>query len=523
MFVHKSFKFQNEAEKMKALGCEEFEFITRREDVFLIIIHYLGCVTLSQFNELTKDTPMSNRAILIRLEKNKLITADHINNEIYYRCTKKGIEHSKTFGMSREQIKIKKREHLVHINDFYLHLFRSSCNFVTMKNEVTFAYGDSDNLCKENELDEIDAQYVHRFIADAQVKLFHNNRNYNIILEQDNGSERIDVLKNKIIKYLNFILHQEFESTEMRIYIFRVDIEITNFQSKKFQKLYKHEAADCINAIKKLTDLYKRVKQSVEVTEFFEEAKKLYVQVDYSKQKFLNNISEKKTCVENTNSAGKILFYNYFKSKINATRLNDIKNLLLDDVTIDKFYKTNDSSILFNIIGHSGYSSMDSIIEAKRILLRTNFICAHNTTDYLLLHYLFNDEYLTYCIESYLSKSANSNISIDYISKKQKVIKLGNETLCFDITTTINVNNEELDIILLYPNIFISDDCKVWHIATLDNDLIDSCLINKTVFIVFHDKNIHNKAIKNLGYKTCAKAKFYISEVDDNSAWSCLS
>lgn len=106
MFVHKSFKFQNEVEKMKALGCEEFEFVTRREDIFLFIINYLGCVTLTQFTELTKETPMNNRAILIRLEKDKLITADHINKEVYYRCTKKGVDYLRTYSMPRKSINV---------------------------------------------------------------------------------------------------------------------------------------------------------------------------------------------------------------------------------------------------------------------------------------------------------------------------------------------------------------------------------------------------------------------------------
>jgi hypothetical protein len=517
MFVHKSFKIQNEVEKMKALGCEEFEFVTRREDIFLFIINYLGCVTLTQFTELIKETPMSNRAILIRLEKDKLITADHINKEVYYRCTKKGVDHLRTYSMPRKSIKIKKRKHLEKINDFFLHLFRSPCNQITIDHEVAYEYGDFNNLCKTTVNDEVDYLHVHKFIADAQIKLSHKGDKYNIVLEQDNGTERIEVLKDKISKYLNFILHQELKSTEIKIYIFRVDIEITNFQLKKFQKIFNKEVEDNINIVKQLANLYKRVKQSDDITTFFEEAKELRVQEDCSKQNFLNNISNKKVWIEGMNSLYKILIYNKFKSKINTNRLKDINNLLFDEVAIDKFYDTGDNSIFFNITGHLDYSSMDSRIEARKIMLRANFICADNKTDYLLLSYLFSDyDYLKKCIESYLCDNGLSNIKIDRINKKQRVIKLGDETVSFDFATTMNINNEDVEFILLYPNIFISDVSKVWHIATLDYDEIDSCLNNQTVFFVYHDKNVHDIAINNLGYKTCSKAKFYINKVNDN-------
>jgi hypothetical protein len=524
MFVHKSYKIHNEVEKMKALGCEEFEFVTRREDVFLVIINYLGCVTLSQFVELTKETTMSNRAILIRLEKDKLITADHINKEVYYKCTKKGIEHLRIFGKPRNRIKIKKRKHLKNINDLFLHLFTSPCKFVTMKNEVTFEYGDFKNLCNATVHDEIDAQYVHRFIADAQIKLFHNNKNYNVVLEQDNGTERIDVLKDKLSNYLNFILHQELKSIGIKIYIFRVDIEATNIQLKKLQKIYNQKLEDNINAVKELTNLYKSVKQSHDLTAFFEEAKKLWVQEDYSKQNFLHNISKKKASIEEINGIGKTYLYNEFKSKINANRLKDIKDLLTGEIIVDKFYYTSENSIFSDITGHSDYSSIDSTIDIRDIMLRTNFICADNTTDYLLLSYFFNGyNYLEECIKYYLSDNGHSNIKVDKINKNQKVIKLGDETVCFDFAAKMNINNEVVDFILLFPNILISDISKVGHIA-MNNYKLDSCLNNKTVFFVFQDKNVYDEAVTHLGYRAYSKAKFYIETVDDNLEWgrSCM-
>ena len=298
MFIHKSYKIHNEVEKMKELGCEEFEFVTRREDIFLLMINYLGCVTLSQFVELTKETPMSNRAILTRLEKDKLITADHINKEVYYRCTKKGVDHLRTYSIPRKSIKIKKRKHLEKINDFFLHMFRSPCDYITIEHEVACEYGDFNNLCKTTVNDEVDYLYVHKFIADAQIKLSHKGDKYNIVLEQDNGTERIDIIKDKVSNYFNFILHQNLISEEINIYVFKADIELTSFQIKKFQRLFNKEAEFNKNMIKQLTNLYKDVKLSNDVTTFFEVAKELCVKEDFSKQVFLNNISSKKASFE---------------------------------------------------------------------------------------------------------------------------------------------------------------------------------------------------------------------------------
>ncbi|GEM_PF-6512325 len=515
MFEHKSYRFQTEA-KMKALGCKEFEFVTRREDIFLCIINYLGCVTLTQFNELTQKTPMSNRAILIRLEKERLITADHINKEIYYRCTKKGNEHLRTFGMPRKQIKIKKRKHLEKINDFFLHLFRGSCKFATIKNEVTFLYGDSNNLYKDNELDEIDAQYVHRFIADAQIKLVHNNRNYNIVLEQDNGTERTDVLKDKISNYINFILHQELKQTEIEIYIFRVDVDTTSFQYKKFQKLFKQEAVINNNEIKKLANIYKCVKQSVDVTDFFEEAKGLCVQGDYSKRKFLDNISSKKARIEEANSVDEILLYSKFKSKINAKRLKDIKKLLTGDMIVDKFYNTKNNSVFYDITRHNSYSSVDSRIDIEKIMLRTNFTCGDNRLAYLLNYYLFSEtDYFKYSIESYFD-NIGYKVDLNEIHKETKIIKFGHESIKFDFTTSLNIAYSTLDIIILFPNILISDLFKLKYISSLEDSLIDSSLIS-TVFLIIMDEDIDDEIIFNLENKEC-RAVFSINIADDG-AW----
>lgn len=521
MFVHKSFKIHNEVEKMKALGCEEFEFVTRREDIFLIVNNYLGCVTLTQFTELTKETPMSNRAILIRLEKDKLITADHINKEVYYRCTKKGVDHLGTYSMPRKSIKIKKRKHLEKVNDFFLHLFRSQCNQITIDHEVAYEYGDFNNLCKTTVKDEVDYLYVHKFIADAQIRISHKNNRYNIVLEQDNGTERIDIIKDKVLNYFNFILHQNLKTAEINIYAFRVDIELTSFQIKKFQKLLNDEAEDNLNMIKQLTNLYKDVKQSNDVTTFFEVAKELCVQEDCSKQVFLNNISSKKAWIEKITGIGKTLVHNRYKAKINSNRLKDIKNLLYGEVAVEKFYDAGDNSIFYDITGHLDYSSMDSRIDIQNIMLRANFVCGDNRTEHYLFKYLFSDyDYLKGCIESYITDNGYSNIKIDSVNKKQKVIKLGCETVCFDFATKLNINNEDVDFILLYPNIFISDLVKVRYINSLNNDLIDSCLNNQTVFFVYQDKSAYDIALNNLGYKKCKKAEFFVNTVNDNNSWS---
>lgn len=520
MFVHKSFKFQNEVEKMKALGCEEFEFVTRREDIFLLIINYLGCVTLTQFTELTKETPMSNRAILTRLENDKLITADHINKEVYYRCTKKGVDHLRTYSIPRKSIKIKKRKHLEKINDFFLHMFRGPCDYITIEHEVACEYGDFNNLCKTTVNDEVDYLYVHKFIADAQIKLSHKGDKYNIVLEQDNGTERIDIIKDKVSNYFNFILHQNLISEEINIYVFKADIELTSFQIKKFQRLFNKEAEFNKNMIKQLTNLYKDVKLSNDVTTFFEVAKELCVKEDFSKQVFLNNISSKKASFEKGTSMGKTVLHNRYKAKINIDRLTDIKNLLVGEVAVEKFYDTSDNSIFFDITGHSDYSIVDSRIEIQNIMLRANFVCGDNRTEYYLLNYLFDKyDYLKECIKSFLTDNGYSNIKTNSINKIQKVIKLGNDTVCFDFATKLIINNEDIDFILLYPNIFISDLAKVRYITSLKNDFIDSCLNNKTVFFVYHDDNAYDITLTNLEYKECKKAKFYIKATNDNSSW----
>lgn len=421
---------------------------------------------------------------------------------------------------SLKHIKIKKRKHLEKINDFFLHLFRSSCNQITIDHEVAYKYGDFKNLCMTVN-DKVDNLYVHKFIADAQIRLSHTGNKFNIVLEQDNGTERIDILKAKISNYFNFILHQNLITSDINIFVFRVDMELTNFQLKKCQRMLDKEDSVTKDNLKQLTNLYKEVKQSDDVTIFFEVAKKLKVKEDFSKKVFLNNISREKVWIERGASIAKNLFYNGYKAKINSHRLEDIKNLLVGEVAVEKFYDTGDNSVFFDITGHSVYSSTDSRIDIQKIMLRTNFVYGDNRIEYYLFYYLFNEyDFLKGCIESYLSDNGYSNIKIDTINKKQKVIKLGDETVCFDFATTININDKYIDFIILYPNIFISDLAKIKYIASLNNDLIDSCLNNYTVFFVYQDKNAYDIAMIHLEYKECKKAKFYINMIDDKNIWT---
>ncbi len=522
MFMYKGIGLVNESEKMKTIGIPEYEYITRQEDIYLFLAHYLGCITIEQLVELTIKLKPTIRVAMSRLEKEKLIACDYIDKQVYYRCTKKGILHIQTYGKLRKPVKIKKRKHLEKINDFYLHLLRRNYSYVSIDHEVKCQYGDYKNLSGVSKDEEIDSLYIHDFIADAQIKLGCEDYKCKIILEQDNGTERINILREKISKYFNFILHQEVKQSEIEIYVFRTDIVTSSFQLKKFNTKLNLILEDNYNQVKRTANLYRNVKNSSDPEVYFDEAKDLLATPDISKQAFLNNISSTKAQQELVIRLIKTFQYSNFKSSLNASRLKSIKSLFEGEVAIDKFYDTSKNSVFYDITGDTQYSNVNSKIDIDSIMLKVNFACGDNEIEHYLNYYNLTimDHFKEY-VRLYL-KDIGLEMDINKVIRTQKRIKFGYETIKFDFATNVRNGNEDIDFILLLPNTFISDLIKIRYIAYLDSHLIN--LDKHTVFFIIEDEDTLEPASILLESRKLSNVKVYIKRINDISitSWSIL-
>lgn len=467
---------KNIENKLKAIGLD-FEYVTSKEDIIIYMLYYLGCITIEQLCVLFGNLETSIKTSIAKILKNGdmiEIKKDEVNNN-FYLPTRKTLAVLNEFCDVTENRNYKNIKHLIKINDFFITLFKSFCDKVTVEYE---------RILENEVLENCNVR------ADAIINVRKDDREYEFILEQDNNTENITRLYKKIENYYNIILHEKMSLDKVRYYFFRFDVLFNkNYVSKYESMLNKSkEYKEMLDQIDKVQDFYYDVGNNDGPEEYFESRADIY-EVEYSNKHniLMKNISTAKS--ELLKEVDKIK--RSIRTELSSIRVRDriekFRAAMLKEFKVKSFDVDSDNTIFNDITRQNRFGTIYSVMEAEDILLRTNILCGDIKTDYLLKDMLFG----IYREEHYLKTMIRESFSIydvnfNDLHVKQVFKTIGYQTLCFSHYCTVHLNKEDYDVdcVLLMPTISISDYCKIEYLINLDLKQIHNSFANATYFYI---------------------------------------
>jgi len=465
--------------KLKEIGLN-IECVNRIEDIILFLIYYLGVMTIEQLCVLFDVLETSIKTSIARIIKNSdviEIKKDDVNN-IYYLPTRKTLSELKKFCDVKENRNYRNIKHLSKVNDFFINIFKSYCDKVNIEYEK--------NMGNE--------EFVVR--VDAIINVEKDGNEYEFIVEQDNNTEKVTRIFEKIENYFNIILHEKLCSEKIRYYVFRFDVlfdikylsKYNEFLVNSFGYMFLRDNIDT------LKESYTDVKNGEFSEEYYKKRlRELNVNFSNESDVFLRNISFVKTKWLKRFDKFKRAKRLEISRNILKERISKVKESMLKEFNVYKFDNDSIDTLYYDITGNKEFGSVNSKLEGKDILLRTNIICGDSRLDYTIMHALFEQEHF---LENLLKHVLGSDvINFDEIKIKQVFMVVGNQTLCFSnfITSNINKTNRAVDFALFIPAISMSDYLRIEYLLKLDLIELHNSLINEThFFILTSDKQTYN-------------------------------
>lgn len=502
---------KNIENKLKAIGLD-FEYVTSKEDIIIYMLYYLGCITIEQLCVLFGNLETSIKTSIARILKNEdiiEIKKDEVNNN-FYLPTRKTLAALNEFCDVTENRNYKNIKHLIKINDFFITLFKSFCDKVTVEYE---------RILENEVLENCNVR------ADAIINVRKDDREYEFILEQDNNTENITRLYKKIENYYNIILHEKMHSDKVRYYFFRFDVLFNkNYVSKYESMLNKSkEYKEMLDEIDNVQDFYYDVRNNDGPEEYFESRADVY-QVDYSNKHniLMKNISTAKSkLLKEVDKIKRSIRIELSSIRV-RDRIEKFRDAMLKEFKVKAFDIDSVDTIFNDISGQKRFEVVYSVIEAEDVLLRTNILCGDIKIDYILKNMLFGtsiskEHYLKTIIKEGLG---DYGINPDSLKVNQLFKKVGYQTLCLSnyCTVYLNKKNYDVDCALLMPTISISDYCRIKYLLNLDLKKINDSFVNTTFFFIITTNKqtelFYKENIKNLS--PASKARFHIYPINAN-------
>jgi len=480
----------------------DIDLISRKEEIYLYLINYLGVVTKEQLCLIGNVLESSIRTSLSRISK---LYGDIINvsrdedYNAYYTTNRKAIFVLKKFSDVESNMNFYNKKHLSKINDFFIILFVGHCKKIKIKHE-----------CNINYLDKV-------LRADAIINAEHNGVNYEFILEQDNNTIKKSKLLEKVSSYYNMLLHSPLDQgNKVRYYIFRLDIFMTKAQIKKSEKNLNKDwqYLELSRIIEELEDLYDSAKDAAVASIYGHKVMTLGINFSERKTILLQNISSMKTTYKLEVEKLKRKYKNYISSNYINDRIDSVKNALLNEVEVQYFDYDSINTIFNDITGQKGFSCINSKIDGRSILLRTNFLCGDRRIDNILNKFLFGEVNILIKLIKRIYCEDDLELNED-MSVQQTYIKIGYESLLFSNVVRYNIKNSNIDFVLLMPTVNVSDYARIEYLNSLDSDVLNNSINNQMVFIIavtdLDSRELYENMIFNYNSK---KSKMFVEHVN---------
>lgn len=490
---------KNLKSKLHAIGLD-IEYVTSKEDIIVYLIYYLGVITIEQLCALFGVLETSIKTSIARIQKNGdviEVKKDDLNN-IYYLPTRKTLTVLKKYCEVNENRNYKNMKHLSKVNDFFLTLFKSDYDEVTIEYEKNI---------KNQEI-------VVR--ADAVIDVNKDGQVYEFILEQDNKTEKVTKFIEKTENYYNIIIHDKLYREKVIYYVFKFDIFLNkNHISKCENVLNKSDILILKNKIKAIQEFYYDVKNCNDKEDYKERAVWLDVEYSENRNALLNNISIEKSKLLKKIDIFKRSIRLALRNRLLKDRINKVKAAMLEDFTVKVFYEDSIDTIYSDITGSSRFASINSKLESKDILLRTNILIGDRSAEYLIRFISCN---LSNILKSVIKHVFNTrDIGMYEIKTKQVFKTIGYQTLCFSSYSTLSSNdgNKDTDIVLFMPSISLSDYCRLEYLFSLDLKHVNDPSINLTAFIIMApDKKTVDYYLDKINKFKSNRYEFYIYPFD---------
>ncbi|MGD9566827.1 MAG: replication-relaxation family protein [Sedimentibacter sp.] len=462
---------KNLKSKLHAIGLD-IEYVTCKEEIIIYLIYYLGVVTIEQLCVLFGVLETSIKTSIARIQKNGdviEIKKDDLNN-IYYLPTRKTLTVLKEYCEVNKNRNYKNMKHLSKVNDFFLTLFKSDCDEISIEYEKNIK----------------NQEFIVR--ADAVIDVKKDGQVYEFILEQDNKTEKITKFIEKIENYYNVIIHNQLYSEKIIYYFFKFDVFLNKNHISKCEKVLNNsnDIRRLMNEIKEIQSFYYNVKNCIETEEYYEErADELDIEYSENRNTLLNNISIEKSKLLKKLDIYKRSIRLEISTRFLKDRINKVKAAMLEDFTIKVFDDDSIDTIYSDITGRSTFASIYSKLESKDILLRTNILIGDRRTEYLLKFTIIN---LAKVFKSFIKGAMinHNDINLHDIKLMQAFKTIGYQTLCFSNYCTLRLKNANFDVdfVLFMPTISLSDYCRIEYLLNLDLNQINDSSVNFTSFII---------------------------------------
>jgi len=487
--------------KLDAIGFNH-ELVLRREDIYLYLMHYLGVVTKDQLCKFANVLDGSIRTSINRLNSEGEVVEvekDMFGNT-FYTLKKKGFYKLKELIDNLEESKgYTNKLHLSKANDAFFCLFESRCNEITIIHEKS--YEDDDSSIR----------------ADAVINLKCRNTNYELKIEQDNNTESLKKLIEKVYLYYNFDLKNDFvKEDKVRFVIFRQETKMVRSHFKVCDNKTRKdpEYIKCVSNIEKLERLYDEVKQCNNINDYYNAAFELGVVYSDRTSVFLKNISTKKTSFLLKIDEIKRKHISNYNHKLVKDRVNNFRMAMFGEFGVVKFDGILENSLYFDITGQTRFSIENEKMDGRTLLLRTNYMCGDNSIEEKLKKFLFGR--VNILIPLFNREMRGSSISLpEDVQVKQQYLTVGNETLCFSNMVVTEIEGILTNFILFIPTISTSDHARIEYLNSLDAQTLRKSFVNKTYFVIAVTDDQSKKQYEQLtlNYKGDQSA-FIVGKVD---------
>lgn len=506
---------QNINRKLHEIGLD-IEYVTRKEDIIIYLTYYLTCMTVEQLCFLFDNLETSIKTSIARIIKSGgddivEIRRDEVNN-LYYLPTRKTLSEINKYREVEKKRNYKNIKHLSKINDFYLTLFKSNSDKVTIKYEQYLENG-------------VFEESIVR--ADAIINVEKDENAYEFVIEQDNMTEKVTKIYNKVENYYNTILHGKFCPEKTRYFYFRFDILFNKNNLAKYENILNKSKKykELMNEIKEIQGFYDDVRNNNGTNEHFKSRTSTY-EVEYSNENniLMKNISFRKSELLKNLYRFKRSVRIELSCKSLRDRIDKVTAAMLKDFKVRAFDTDSDNTLFNDITRQNRFGAIYSTMEAQDVLLRTNILCGDIKIDYILRNILFGSSYREehYLISIIKQSLGHNGINSDSLKVKQVFKTIGHQTLCFSNYCNVHLNNKhyDLDCILLMPTISVSDFCRIEYLLNELKQIEDSFINTPFFYILTTDKqslSFYKEKIRELAI---SKARFFIcpitiNEIDD--------
>lgn len=461
------FYFDN---KLDAIGFNH-ELVLSREDVYLYLMHYLGVVTKDQLCKFANVLDASIRTSINKLnaEGEVVEVEKDKHGNTFYSLKRKGFYKLKETIVDLEESKrYTNKLHLSRANEAFFSLFDSYCNEITVIHEKNF------------EDDEISIR------ADAIINLKYRNINYELKIEQDNNTEGLNKLIDKVFMYYNYELKNDFVyEDKVSFVIFRQEgrMRKSHFKVSNNRILRDPEYIECINNVEKLEKLYASVKKCNDINDYYNAAFELGVLFSDKSSVFLKNISFKKTTFLLKIDEIKRKHVSYQNHQLVKERVSGVRNAMLGEFGVVKFDGVGANSLYTNMTGQTRFSVENEKMDGRALLLRTNYLCGDNSIEEKLKKFLFGR--VNMLIPLFNSEMKGNAIRLpEDVQIKQCYMNVGSETLCFSNMANTEIEGVLTNFIFFMPTISVSDHARIEYLCTLDAKTLRQAFVNNTYFVI---------------------------------------